>query len=86
MFWLRAPLADTGDSVSSAHGGPVMRKQVIRQKGEIGAAICIEASRLAHSGRDGHRLLEFCRPVGTILIDEDGIVIPGNLTTGFRWA
>jgi hypothetical protein len=63
-----------------------MRKQVIRQKGEIGAAICMEASRLAHNGRDGHRLVEFCRPVGTILIDEDGIVIHGNLTTGFRWA
>jgi DNA invertase Pin-like site-specific DNA recombinase len=37
---------------------------------------CIEASRLARNGRDWHTLLEFCRLVDALLIDEDGIYDP----------
>jgi DNA invertase Pin-like site-specific DNA recombinase len=37
---------------------------------------CIEASRLARNGRDGHTLLEFCRLVNALIIDEDGIYDP----------
>jgi excisionase family DNA binding protein len=44
--------------------------------GEVGAVFCIEASRLARNGRDWHTLLEFCRLVGTLLIDEDGVYDP----------
>jgi DNA invertase Pin-like site-specific DNA recombinase len=41
--------------------------------GRVGAVFCIEASRLAHSGRDWHTLLEFCRLINTLLIDENEI-------------
>lgn len=33
----------------------------------------IEASRLARNGRDWHALLEFCRLVDALIVDEDGI-------------
>ena len=36
-------------------------------------ALCIDCSRLARNGRDWHTLLEFCRLVNTLIIDEDGI-------------
>ncbi len=42
-------------------------------EGNIGAVFCIEASRLARNGRDWHTLLEFCRLVDALIIDEDGI-------------
>lgn len=45
-------------------------------KGEVGAVLSIEASRLARNGRDWHTLLEFCALVNTLLIDEDGIYDP----------
>ena len=41
--------------------------------GNVGAALAIEASRLARNGRDWHTLIEFCGLVGTITVDEDGI-------------
>jgi DNA invertase Pin-like site-specific DNA recombinase len=41
--------------------------------GSVGAVFCIEASRLARNGRDWHTLLEFCRLVDALLIDEDGV-------------
>ena len=44
--------------------------------GSVGAVLSIEASRLARNGRDWHTLLEFCRVVGTLIIDEDGIYDP----------
>lgn len=42
----------------------------------VGAVVSIEASRLARNGRDWHTLLEFCRLVGTLIIDEDGVYDP----------
>ena len=45
-------------------------------QGDVGAVFCIEASRLARNGRDWHTLLEFCRLVSALLIDEDGIYDP----------
>ena len=45
-------------------------------KGEVGAVFSIEASRLARNGRDWHTLLEYCRLVNTLLIDEDGVYDP----------
>jgi Recombinase/Resolvase, N terminal domain len=38
--------------------------------------LAIEASRPARNGRDWHTLIEFCRLVGTIIVDEDGIYDP----------
>jgi len=41
--------------------------------GSVGAVLCIEASWLARNGRDWHTLLEFCRLVDALIIDEEGI-------------
>ena len=40
----------------------------------VGAVLAIEASRLARNGRDWHTLIEFCGLVGTLIVDEDGIM------------
>lgn len=45
-------------------------------QGSVGAIFSIEASRLARNGRDWHTLLEFCRLVNALLIDEDGVYNP----------
>jgi DNA invertase Pin-like site-specific DNA recombinase len=63
-------------SVSGIHRPGFERLLAALCSGEVGAVFCIEASRLARNGRDWHTLLEFCRLVGTILIDEDGIYDP----------
>lgn len=47
--------------------------------GQVGAVVCIEASRLARNGRDWHTLLEFCALVDSVLIDEDGIYDPRSV-------
>jgi DNA invertase Pin-like site-specific DNA recombinase len=47
--------------------------------GEVGAVLCIEASRLARNGRDWHHLIELCGLVRTVVIDPDGIYDPGVL-------
>ena len=45
-------------------------------RGEVGAVLSVEASRLARNGRDWHTLLEFCGLMSTLLIDTDGIYDP----------
>jgi DNA invertase Pin-like site-specific DNA recombinase len=47
--------------------------------GEVGAVLCIEASRLARNGRDWHHLIELCGLVRAIVIDPDGVYDPGLL-------
>ncbi len=47
--------------------------------GEVGAVLCIEASRLARNGRDWHHLIELCGLVHAIVIDPDGVYDPGIL-------
>ncbi|WP_027515840.1 recombinase family protein [Bradyrhizobium sp. WSM1417] len=48
-------------------------------EGRVGAVVSLEASRLARNGRDWHTLLEFCRLVGTLIVDEDGIYDPRSI-------
>src|SRR3989442_7920615 len=47
--------------------------------GQVGAVLCIEASRLARNGRDWHHLIELCGLVRAIVIDPDGVYDPGIL-------
>ena len=47
--------------------------------GQVGAVLCIEASRLARNGRDWHHLIELCGLVRTLVIDPDGVYDPGIL-------
>src|SRR5215475_444228 len=46
--------------------------------GQVGAIFSLEASRLARSNKDWHRLLEFCAITGTLVIDEDGCYDPAD--------
>ena len=46
--------------------------------GQVGAIFCLEASRLARSNQDWHRLLELCAITGTLVIDEDGCYDPAE--------
>jgi DNA invertase Pin-like site-specific DNA recombinase len=50
--------------------------------GHVGAIFSLEASRLATSNQDWHRLLELCAISGTLVIDEDGIYNPAELNDG----
>jgi len=44
--------------------------------GRVGAIFALEASRLARSNQDWHRLLELCAISGTLVIDDDGCYDP----------
>jgi len=44
--------------------------------GEVGAVLCLDASRLARNGRDWHHLLELCGLVEARVIDMDGVYDP----------
>jgi excisionase family DNA binding protein len=46
--------------------------------GEVGAVLCLDASRLARNGRDWHHLLELCGLVEARVIDLDGVYDPGH--------
>jgi DNA invertase Pin-like site-specific DNA recombinase len=53
-------------------------RQLITQVslGQAGAVFSLEASRLARSCSDWHRLLEICALTGTLVIDEEGVYDP----------
>src|SRR5262250_3317565 len=46
--------------------------------GKVGAVFALEASRLARSNADWHRLLELCALTRTLIIDEDGCYDPAD--------
>ena len=46
--------------------------------GQVGAVFALEASRLARSNLDWHRLLELCALTQTLVIDEDGCYDPAD--------
>ena len=46
--------------------------------GQVGAIFSLEASRLARSNKDWHRLLELCAITGTLVIYEDGCYDPSE--------
>jgi DNA invertase Pin-like site-specific DNA recombinase len=50
--------------------------------GQVGAIFSLEASRLARSNQDWHRLLELCAIAGTLVIDEDGCYDPAEFNDG----
>jgi DNA invertase Pin-like site-specific DNA recombinase len=50
--------------------------------GQVGAIFSLEASRLARSNQDWHRLLELCAITGTLVIDEDGCYDPADFNDG----
>src|SRR5262249_7463310 len=44
--------------------------------GHVGAVLSLEASRLARSCSDWHRLIEICSLTNTLVVDEDGVYDP----------
>src|SRR5437763_4496737 len=69
------------DDLGRSAGGAVARPGFERLvaglcAGEVGAVLCLEASRLARNGRDWHHLLELCGLVGARVIDLDGVYDP----------
>src|SRR5436853_1461418 len=50
--------------------------------GQVGAIFSLEASRLARSNQDWHRLLELCSVTDTLVIDEDGCYNPADFNDG----
>ena len=68
---------DLGRSASGSMGRPGFDRLVATVcAGEVGAVLCLDASRLARNGRDWHHLLELCGLVGARVIDTDGIYDP----------
>ncbi len=50
--------------------------------GQVGAVLALEASRLARSSLDWHRLIELCALTSTLVIDEDGCYDPADFNDG----
>lgn len=68
---------DMGRSASGSMARPGFDRLVATVcAGEVGAVLCLDASRLARNGRDWHHLLELCGLVGARVIDADGIYDP----------
>lgn len=68
---------DLGRSGSGLTERPGFQKLVAAVcAGETGAVFCIEASRLARSGRDWHHLIDLYALTGTLVIDPDGTYDP----------
>ncbi|SAL49841.1 resolvase domain-containing protein [Caballeronia terrestris] len=68
---------DMGRSASGAVARPGFERLVaLLCAGEVGAVLCMGASRLARNGRDWHHLLELCGLVEARVIDLDGVYDP----------
>src|ERR1700693_1578134 len=50
--------------------------------GQVGAVFALEASRLARSNLEWHRLLQLCALTETLVIDEDGCYDPADFNDG----
>ena len=68
---------DLGRSASGAVERPGFDRLVAALcAGQVGAVLCLDASRLARNGRDWHHLLELCGLVDARVIDLDGVYDP----------
>jgi DNA invertase Pin-like site-specific DNA recombinase len=48
-------------------------------RGQVGAVLALEASRLARNNRDWHHLIDLCALTETLVIDHDGVYDPRRL-------
>lgn len=68
---------DLGRSGSGLVDRPGFQRLVAEVcSGQVGAVLCLEASRLARNGRDWHHLIELCGLVGALVIDPEGVYDP----------
>jgi DNA invertase Pin-like site-specific DNA recombinase len=74
---------DLGISGATSSGRDDFKRLVAEVSlGEVGAVFALEASRLARSNVDWHRLIEICALTGTLIIDEDGCYDPADFNDG----
>jgi DNA invertase Pin-like site-specific DNA recombinase len=74
---------DLGISGATSSGRDDFKKLIAEVSlGEVGAVFALEASRLARSNADWHRLIEICALTGTLIIDEDGCYDPADFNDG----
>src|SRR5215207_4969395 len=70
---------DLGKSASGMVARPGFERLVASLcAGQVGAVLCLDASRLARNGRDWHHLLELCGLVEARVIDLEGVYDPGR--------
>ncbi|TCW78857.1 serine recombinase [Burkholderia sp. SRS-46] len=68
---------DQGRSASGTVARPGFDRLVaLLCAGDVGAVLCLDASRLARNGQDWHHLLELCGLVEARVIDLDGVYDP----------
>ena len=67
---LDGDLGQSGSSTANRSDFKILVGEVAM--GHVGAIFSLEASRLARSNQDWHRLLELCAITNTLVIDEDG--------------
>ena len=77
---LDGDLGASGAHLSGRDDFKTMMAEVIM--GKIGAVVALEASRLARSNADWHRLIEMCGFSDTLIIDEDGCYDPADFNDG----
>ena len=53
--------------------------------GRVGAVAAREVSRFARNSRDWQQLIEMCRVVDTVLVDQEAVYAPGKATIGCCW-
>jgi DNA invertase Pin-like site-specific DNA recombinase len=74
---------DLGCSGSSTNDRTDFKALVVDVSlGNAGAVLALEASRLARSNADWHRLIEICGITRTLIIDEDGCYDPSDFNDG----
>ena len=74
---------DLGTSGATSSGRDDFKRLVAEVSlGEVGAVFSLEASRLARSNADWHRLIEICALTGTLIIDKDGCYDPADFNDG----
>ena len=83
MQWAGATIQildrDLGQSGQHATGREDFKRLVSDvSMGRVGAIFALEASRLARSDLDWHRLIEICSITNTLVVDEDGCYDPGD--------
>ena len=68
---------DLGRSASGSVNRPGFERLVASVcAGDVGAVLCLDASRLSRNGRDWHHLLELCGLVQARVIDVEGVYDP----------
>jgi DNA invertase Pin-like site-specific DNA recombinase len=77
---LDGDLGQSGAAMTNREDFKVLVGEVAMSR--VGAIFCLEASRLARSNQDWHRLLELCAITGTLVIDEDGCYNPAEFNDG----